>query len=49
MRDLLPLMKILRDALQMEVEACNYYRAASRSSPFEETRALLMQLSGQNF
>ncbi len=45
MRDLLPLIKVLRGALQMEVEAFNYYRRASGLSPRQEIKALLMQLA----
>ncbi len=45
MKGLLPLVNILRGAVKKEVEAFNYYRTASRSSPFEETKALLIQLA----
>ena len=45
MKDLTPLLEGLRTAVKREVEAYNYYRAASSSSSFEETRALLTQLA----
>lgn len=45
MKDLTPLLKILRTATKREVEAFNYYRMASKASPLEETRALLIQLA----
>jgi len=44
-KDLTPLFKILRTAIKREVEAFNYYRMASKASPLEETRALLIQLA----
>lgn len=39
------ILELLRNAIQKEVEAYNYYIKASESSPYPETRSLLLQLA----
>ena len=41
------ILKLLLNAIQKEIDAYNYYIEASESSPYAETKSLLLQLAGE--
>jgi serine phosphatase RsbU (regulator of sigma subunit) len=41
------ILKLLLDAIRKEIDAYNYYLQASESSPYAETKSLLLQLAGE--